>query len=173
MTNEIIKNEVLSTKKYIHKPSPRMDMFKANSLSGKFVSFSKEREKKIGSMNNNNNNQNSNSISNTSNNTYTTNQIIKTNDNQTKDNTNINSNLMTNQNQNTHTNNAFSSDVKTNRGQITLRKSIEFSKVLSENSKETKPILFKNNGLNVKNANKVIKLKRNESNISVKTNENI
>ena len=31
-------------RKFIHKPSPRMDLLKLNSISNKFISFSKERK---------------------------------------------------------------------------------------------------------------------------------
>jgi hypothetical protein len=54
VTTEMIKNEVLNTKKYIHKPSPRMDFFRVNSfnninsnnngVSNKFASLSKDRK---------------------------------------------------------------------------------------------------------------------------------
>lgn len=43
ITTEVIKNEVLNTKKFIHRPSPRMDFFKLNILNSKFTSFSKEK----------------------------------------------------------------------------------------------------------------------------------
>lgn len=66
--------------------------------------------------------------------------------------------------------------VKTNRGQITLRKSLEFGKVKIPDDlvKRNKPIHFKN--LNKKHSNKISMLKNNTSensgNASIKTNEN-
>jgi hypothetical protein len=43
--NEIV-NESNNRQKNIHKPSPRMDLFKLNSITNKFISISKEKERK-------------------------------------------------------------------------------------------------------------------------------
>lgn len=48
VTAEVIKNEVhnINAKKYLYRPSPRMDVFKLNNKINKFTSFSKEKDKK-------------------------------------------------------------------------------------------------------------------------------
>lgn len=46
----MIKNEVLNTKKFLHKPSPRMEFFKLNSLNNKYTSFSKDKKNDVESV---------------------------------------------------------------------------------------------------------------------------
>jgi hypothetical protein len=205
----MVRNEVLNSKKYIHKPSPRMDLFKLNNGT-KFISFSKDTklleqqfiQNKTDTAAAGNMFTNSNITNNTNNSNNNIKTIVKNTDagiianNPIKENFNLTMNVNNNPN-NLHnndlsnnpsntSNNIQGNNTKTNRGQITLRKSIEFNKVklnddLLKKSGQAKSILFKNLNKNtISNNLNAVKLRRNDSGATgisglsgnIKTNEN-
>jgi hypothetical protein len=177
----MIKNEVLNTKKFIHKPSPRMEFFKLNSLNNKYTSFSKEKKIEVESVHavskgkiflilssdeitnpNVNTNNNSNNLTNNSNINKLTDKsdipLNKNNQSNTSNNTN-----------NTNNTNLTADAPK----QISLRKSLEFGKIklndeIIKNKApgNSKPMLFKNLTKNMSNKLAFLNQKSNIKNDS-------